>query len=153
LAEPVLKIYPKGSALPECINSEPNGPLELSIPLKIDNFEIPQQEERLRTKYYGAIDIEHKDSTQVLSLVDFKGATIVGYMFLRTKKEEIPTVDTKATSKNSASFFEKNFPVTAWNFNSISFYFDNGRRIFPNSFDVNYDKCTGQPIFIARLPE
>ncbi len=151
-AEPVLNIYPKGSVVPDCIDIERHAPLELSIPLKVDNFEIPQQDELLQTKYFGPIDIQHRDSTQVLSLVDFKGATIVGYMFLATK-EEIPTIDKQTTSKKPASFFEKHFPVAAWKFNSISFYFDNGRRIFPKSFEMKYDKCTGQPFFVVTLPE
>ncbi|GEM_PF-3968429 len=151
-AQPVLNIYPKDSILPDCITLKQHSPLELSIPLKVDNFEIPQQEELLSTEYDGQIDIQNHDRTEVLSLVDFKGATIIGYMFIPTK-EEIPKINRLATSKKSASFFEKHFPAAAWKFNSISFYFDNGRHISLKSFEMKYDKCTGQPFFVATLPQ
>lgn len=151
LVDPILKIYPKGSLIPECISEEQHTPLELDIPLDVDNFEIPQQEAGLRINYDGAINIGRGDSTQILSLIDFKGATIVGYMFLATK-EEIKIIDTSASVKNAIPL-EKNFPVTAWKFDSITFDFDNGRRIYVHSFEVKYDKCTGQPIFVAQLSD
>jgi DNA-binding transcriptional regulator YhcF (GntR family) len=112
-------------------------------------FPTPDQESKLRIRYTGQVNIFQRDSSQILSMIDFKGVTVLGYMFLAIKT----AIDTSAAEAKFFTPFEKKFHFTSWKFRNIEFFFDHGRTLHNRTFEEKHDKYTNQPFFITKLSD
>ncbi len=153
--EVVIYIYPEDRKVPHCLTTtEEDTAIRFSaeVVANHERLEIPEQESRLVISSDIKVKPKNEDN-KILSLTDFRNATVIGYVFVPVKTELNPIDSATKSFTYTQTTLEKAFPSLAWRFANLEFNFDQSRSIYIRNFEMKRDSCSGQPFFIASIKD